>query len=174
MTVVADAGPLIALAKIGALDILFRLYPKVLIPPAVHQEAIATGGERGAPDALALLARWQAGDLETAPSPDGTLPVVARLGRGENGAILLAIQRRAEWVLIDDLAARQAAVRSFRAAQVTTGVKGTLGVIVSAFRAGHLSAHEGTDLVGAIGRRPDIWVHRDLCALVIESLRETP
>ncbi len=174
MTVVADAGPLIALAKIGALDILFRLYPKVLIPPAVHREAIATGVDRGAPDALALLARWQAGDLETAASPDGPLPVVARLGRGEISAILLAIQRRAEWVLIDDLAARQTAERSFRAAQVTTGVKGTLGVIVSAFRAGHLSAPEGIDLVGAIGGRPDIWIHEQLRARVIESLREAP
>ena len=174
MTVVADAGPLIALAKIGALDLLFRLYPKILIPPAVQQEAIAAGRDRSAPDALALHARWRVGDLETATSPDVPLPVTARLGRGEIEAILLAIQRRAEWVLIDDLAARQAAASSFRAAQVTTGVKGTLGVIVSAFRAGHLSAHQGIDLVEAIVRRPDIWVHRDLCARVIESLRETP
>jgi len=52
LTVVADAGPLIALAKIDGLEPLFRLYPHVSIPPAVHDEAIRSGGERGATDAV--------------------------------------------------------------------------------------------------------------------------
>lgn len=47
MTVVADAGPLIAMAKIGGLEALFRLFPRVSIPPAVHDEAIRIGRERG-------------------------------------------------------------------------------------------------------------------------------
>ena len=174
MIVVADAGRLIALAKIGGLDLLFRLVPKILIPPAVYREAIATSGGRRPPDALALQACWQGGKLETAPPADLPLPVAARLGRGETEAILLAIERRAKWVLMDDLAARHAAAHNFRAAQVPTVVKGTLGVIVSAFRGRHLSAQEGIDLVAVIGGRPDIWVHERLCAQVIETLREAP
>ena len=131
MIVVADAGRLIALAKIGGLDLLFRLVPKILIPPAVYREAIATSGGRRPPDALALQACWQGGKLETAPPADLPLPVAARLGRGETEAILLAIERRAKWVLMDDLAARHAAAHNFRAAQVPTVVKGTLGVLAS-------------------------------------------
>jgi predicted nucleic acid-binding protein len=38
--VVADAGPLMALAKVDALAVLFRLYPKVLTPPAVYEETV--------------------------------------------------------------------------------------------------------------------------------------
>lgn len=30
MKVVSDAGPLMALAKVGGLEVLFRLYPKIL------------------------------------------------------------------------------------------------------------------------------------------------
>lgn len=54
MIVVADAGPLIALAKIDGLDALSRFHPTVLIPPAVYHEVIAPDREPRAPDALAL------------------------------------------------------------------------------------------------------------------------
>jgi predicted nucleic acid-binding protein len=173
LNVVADAGPLIALAKIGGLDVLFRLFPKIQIPPAVYREAISTGLDRREPDALALEARCRAGHLELAEVPEAALPIAARLGRGEVEAIVLAIQKRAAWILIDDLAARQAEERSFQAARIAIGVKGTLGVIVSAFRAGQVSAQEGIELVAVIGSRPDIWVHERLCRQVIELLERT-
>lgn len=53
LTMVVDAGPLIALAKTGGLETLFRLHPRVLIPPAVRDEAIGRlpsrrAGARGA------------------------------------------------------------------------------------------------------------------------------
>lgn len=54
MTVVSDAGPLIALAKIGGLKTLHRLYPRILIAPAVYREAVEVGLHRGDPDADAL------------------------------------------------------------------------------------------------------------------------
>ena len=51
LTVVADAGPLIALAKTGGLETSSD-DPRVSVPPAVHAEAIRIGRERGAADAL--------------------------------------------------------------------------------------------------------------------------
>lgn len=132
MTVVADAGPLIALAKIGGLETLFRLYRRVSIPPAVHDEAIRIGRERGATDALLLDEAFAAGHLKLVIPQPIPLPASARLGRGEEETILIAIEHRAEWALLDDLAARQAAAMSFRAAKVPTRVRGTLGVIVGA------------------------------------------
>lgn len=171
MTVVADAGPLIALAKVDGLDVLVGLYQPILIPPAVHAEAVEAGRELGAPDALALDGRLGAGQLAVRKVPALRIPVPAQLGPGEAEAILLAIEERAAWLLVDDLAARRAAESSFRAARVPTKVKGTLGVIVSAVRVGYLSAGEGIDLVAAIGSRPDIWVHERLCSQVIETLR---
>ncbi len=37
-----------ALAKVGGLDALFRLFPKILTPPAVYQElTLQAGGRAG-------------------------------------------------------------------------------------------------------------------------------
>ncbi len=172
MTVVADAGPLIALAKTGGLETLFRLYPRVSIPPAVHTEAIRIGRERGAPDALHLEEALRAGHLDLALPRPSPLPISALLGRGEEEAILLAIDLRADWALLDDLAGRESATLSFEAAQVPTRIKGTLGVIVSAFQAGHLPLEGAVDLVTRMSDRPDIWIHPRLCRQVIQTLRD--
>jgi predicted nucleic acid-binding protein len=138
LTVVVDAGPLIALAKTGGLETLFRLHPRVSLPPAVHDEAIRIGRERGAADALHLEEAFRAGHLKLAIPQPNPLPISALLGTGEEETILLAIEMRADWALLDDLAAREAAALSFQAAQVHTRIQGTLGVVVSAFQAGHL------------------------------------
>lgn len=171
MTVVADAGPLIALAKVGGLETLFRLYGRVSIPPAVQEEAIRLGRDRGAQDALLLEEALEAGRLNLVAPQPRPLPVSARLGRGEEETILVAIEERAEWALLDDLAARQAAAMSFEAAQVATKIKGTLGVIVSTVQSGHLPLEEAAGLIMRIRDRPDIWIHHRLCQQAIDALR---
>ena len=52
-----------ALAKIGALDVLFRIFPKILTPPAVHYELIAEGLRLAAPDVALLQGRYESGEL---------------------------------------------------------------------------------------------------------------
>ena len=51
MTVVCNAGPLIALGKLGRLDLLQKLYGTVLVPQQVYEETVSSGIARGAPDA---------------------------------------------------------------------------------------------------------------------------
>ena len=46
--IVADAGPLIGLGKIGRLPLLQALYGTVLIPPCVHEELRVGSGLPGA------------------------------------------------------------------------------------------------------------------------------
>ena len=43
--VFCNSGPLMALGKIGALDILFRLFSQVSIPTNVHQEVVIEGAK---------------------------------------------------------------------------------------------------------------------------------
>ncbi len=43
MKVVADAGPLMAFAKIGKLGTLLHIFPKIWTPRAVYAEAVTAG-----------------------------------------------------------------------------------------------------------------------------------
>lgn len=171
MKVVADAGPLMALGKIGGLDPLFRSYGKILTPPAVYDEVVTAGLAVGAPDAAVLEILYREKKLEVQPPTTSSLVVAAQLGRGEEESIRLAIEQQATWLLIDDLDARQAAIENFQAAGVSTEVKGTLGVIVSVHLDGMISQERAIELVAAIESRPDIWIRSDLCRSVIKALR---
>jgi len=171
VTVVSDAGPLIALAKIGGLDPLFRLFPKVITPPAVYQELIPEGLRLGAPDAALLAARYRSRELVVVSPASASLPRPALLGRGEEQSILLAIERQAALILVDDLGARRAAHSNLEAAGVRTGLKGTLGIILAACQVGHLSKEEAVGLVGAIRQRQDIWISTQLCNRTVDLLQ---
>jgi predicted nucleic acid-binding protein len=159
-----------ALAKVDGLRALFRLFPRIVIPPAVFEETVVAGKRLGAPDAALLESCCFDGNLGLAVPSLPPLPVAQRLGHGEEESIRLAIERRADWLLMDDYEARQAALASFLAAGVKTGIKGTLGVIVSAHQEGYLSQSEAIDRVNAMGQRLDVWVSQDLCRRVIEIL----
>ena len=53
MIVVSNAGPLIALGKLGQLGLLLRLYDRILIPREVYREVVVNGLRLGVPDARA-------------------------------------------------------------------------------------------------------------------------
>ncbi|MCP3957134.1 MAG: hypothetical protein GY719_04720 [bacterium] len=171
MTVVADSGPLIALAKIGGLGTLFELHPVVVTPRAVYEETVRQGHYAQAADAALLRGEYESGRLRVeelrGPSPADSL----LLGRGEREGIQLALQQRAEWLLVDDLEARQAAAQVFIASGSGTRVKGTLGIIVSAYIEGFASLEGAIGLLDAIRSRQDIWISVDLCKQVEDTLR---
>src|SRR4051794_12247121 len=98
-----------ALAKVNGLEALFRLFPKVWTPPAVYFEVVTEGLRLGAPDAAILDLHYKDGALEVVAPKETVLPRAARLGRGEEESIRLAIESRADWLLVDDLDARRAA-----------------------------------------------------------------
>jgi predicted nucleic acid-binding protein len=170
LTIVSDAGPLMALAKVGGLDPLFRLFPTILTPPSVYEELITAGLRLGAPDAALLMSRYQTGDLKVLSPAAASLPVPASLGAGEEQSILLAIEQKAVWLLMDDLDARRAALVNLSAAGSNTKLKGTLGVILAAHEHGHLTEEQATELVESIRLRPDIWISSDLCDRVLKLL----
>lgn len=125
--VVSDTGPLIALAQIGQFDLLHRLFVNIIIPPAVSAEI---------QDEVSVAALSTASWI-TIHSVQDTLAVQLlreELDAGESAAIVLAKELDAEWVLIDErTAARKARVLGLR-------VIGTLGILLFAKRAEHLSA----------------------------------
>lgn len=131
--IVADTGPLIALARAGRLDLLPRLYRQVVIPPAVHGE-LAIGS--GRPGATALAGALAASWLRVEPVVDRQ--ALQELGQlldlGEAEAIALAEQLDARFLLIDEAAGRQIARR--RGVPLT----GVAGVLLSAKATGAVVA----------------------------------
>ena len=121
--IVADAGPLIAFARIGRIELLWRLFASVVMPPAVYAECVRVPEK---PGAAAIARAVEAGRLAVrslshpvigTPSPS--------LGGGEWEAIMLALEL-ACFVLLDDKLARA------HARQAGATVIGTGGVLLAA------------------------------------------
>lgn len=119
MVVVSNSSPLIAFADIGQLNLLPAIFGSVLVPPAVATE-IAPSIQK-LPDWLQVQALRRA------------IPAVVvhrSLGVGEREALALAIETKADRVVLDDLPARRVA-RS-----LNLSVTGTVGVLLVAKRHG--------------------------------------
>lgn len=167
MIVVANSGPLMALGKLGLLELLPRLYEQVRLPTAVHTEVVVRGGERGYPDALLVQLAIQRGQLVVVDVNDAELaPDLSALplDAGEKQVLHLALRDKADLVLLDDLRAREETQARGLA------VKGTLGVIVQAYRVGLLRLSEVKTIVEAMIARDDIWVAEELCRRVLARL----
>ena len=169
MKAVANAGPLIVLGKLGLTHLLSRLYDSILVPAPVYQEVVTRGLELGQPDAYAVQMAVARHDLvmvgvevgET--SAEGVEPC---LHLGERAAIQLARQEAADWVLLDDQLAREQAL------ELGLCVKGTLGVIVEAFRQRLLNAEEVELVFQVILDRDDIWISDALVNRVKDAWRQ--
>ena len=129
--VVADSGPLVALARLDLLRLLPSQFDEVLIPDVVLSECTAQARR---PGAQAILAAKDAGILGAAPVPEAERFAAAHLlDKGEAAALLLA-QERSCPALIDERRGRRVA------AQLGIPLVGTLGVLLAARKAGEVPA----------------------------------
>jgi predicted nucleic acid-binding protein len=131
--VVADAGPLIGLARVGRLDLLRALYGTVFIPPAVLDEFMLAESRPGATPLSLALQEERLSVRPPAPSPD-LARLQLLLDPGESEAILLGAQCGCRFLLIDDRRGRRVARRW------GLPVVGTGGVLLAAKAAGYLEA----------------------------------
>ncbi|MBI5445597.1 MAG: DUF3368 domain-containing protein [Deltaproteobacteria bacterium] len=131
--VVADAGPLIALGRIGQLWLLRDLYGIVLIPPCVFEELQVESGRPGAKAAAeALREGWLR--VQIVRDSSALSRLVAWVHPGEAQAIVLAQEVPLRFLLVDDRRAREAGRRS------SVKVVGTGGVLLTAKRRGLIEA----------------------------------
>jgi predicted nucleic acid-binding protein len=82
-----------------------------------------------------------------------------------NTYLSLALESQADLVLLDDMLARNEA----RARGIS--VKGTLGVIVKAYKIGFLNLNEVQTIFDDIANRDDIWIAKELCRRVFDGLK---
>jgi hypothetical protein len=128
LKVVCNTSPLILLAKIDRLGLLFRLYDEVAIPVSVLGEIRARSTEETT--AIEALVKNQVLQLQRG-SPEVLESVPADLGAGEREAIALAIETEADIVVLDDRAGRRVA------RERDLSVTGTIGILIEA-RARHM------------------------------------
>jgi len=72
--VIINSGPLMALAKLGLIDFLPRLYGQVSLPTAVFAEVVVRGCEEGYSDAFLVQMAIQKGKFKVMGVNDGDLP----------------------------------------------------------------------------------------------------
>ena len=110
--VVADAGPLIALARVEQLSLLAVLYGQIVVPESVLRELRL---ESHRPGARLLSDGFARGLLRTHPLPADSEADLARLRQvldaGESAAILLAQALACRFLLIDERRGRVMARR---------------------------------------------------------------
>ena len=106
--VIADAGPLIALAKIDKIHLLPALFPEILITQAVADECLC--GQSA--DAILIKQALDSGWLQCVDNPVFKHPLSRSLGLGEQSSIEYALQTDSNTLLImDDALARKQALR---------------------------------------------------------------
>jgi predicted nucleic acid-binding protein len=162
LIVVSDTSPVLNLARIGRLQLLALLYRQVLIPSAVYDELTAPKSDL--PTAIDLASQpWLI--VATANDQKRVQELREDLDRGEAEAIVLAIERRADLLLVDERRGRRAA----SAAGLT--VTGLLGVVARAKQAGLIDlAKPVLDELIQIAR---FWIGPDLYAEVLAELGES-
>ena len=144
--IVCDAGPLIALGKIGQLQLLNHLYTEIYVPDVVLKECLVNETLPGAQAIKIALANKQF--IAKSPLTSTFLEKdYSILDAGEKEAILLAKELKAS-VLIDEKRGRTVAN------SLSLKVIGTAGLLLSAYKKGFVSnLKECLDLLQESGYR---------------------
>jgi uncharacterized protein len=132
VTVVADSSPLVVLTKIGCLDLLNRLFPRLYISTEVHYEVVIAGS--GLPGSSEVSkAEWI--EVKALQNPAALRSAHGKygLGPGEMSSILLAKELSANPVLLDDYRARKVAKAE------GLGILGSIGLLEAFYRRRYLT-----------------------------------
>lgn len=119
MIIVSDSSPLIALSSVDRVELLEKLFGTVLIPPAVHKEVFGSlsSEKKALPDFIRV---------ENVSKEISSRFLRMNLHAGESDAIILAIEKKSNGIILDDKQARETAH------QLGLRVIGTLGVLMLA------------------------------------------
>jgi predicted nucleic acid-binding protein len=102
MKVISNSSPLIFLSAVGLLDLLKKEFEEILVPEAVYKE-VTSNNLKGSNEVK--NADWIKVQKLANKRSLSFYPV---LDEGEEKAIILAIEQKADLLLIDDLAGRRA------------------------------------------------------------------
>lgn len=161
MRVVCNTSPLVALARAKRLDVLPALFAEITLPNAVFDEVCVAGA--GEPGAIEIASAAWVKKQQVTNTPLVTA-LRLELDAGEAEAIALAIEAKADWVLLDERIGRRVAARFGLTAL------GTLGLLVMAKQRGILSAVR--PVLDVLRTDAGFWIRDDLYNAVLASVKE--
>ena len=162
MIVVSDTSPILNLARIGRLELLASLYQQVLIPPAVFGE-LAVSRDAAFPVLDVASVSWII--LETPKDQDRVRELRDILDAGEAEAIVLAVERQVELLLVDERRGRRTAEA------LGLRITGLLGVLADAKRAGLIACVK--PVLDELTQNARFWIGPDLYREVLAELGES-
>lgn len=134
------------------------------IPQDVYNEVVVEGARLGYEDAHRLRRFLTQQGWEPQPLTDIMDPGDVGLERGERAAITLALQLKARLLLMDERRGREVARR------LGISVRGSLGVLVAAYRQQYLTAEMLRLYFGELKERHDVWISPGLIEKVEGAL----
>lgn len=158
MPVVSDTSPISSLSAIGRLHLLKSQFGEVFLPPAVCNELSLDPRLEARREVLdAVRAGW----LKMLPLKNREVfrLLSSDLHEGEAEALSLAVELKAERVLIDERDARAIATR------LGLRVTGVMGVLLRAKRSGEV--HSLADEIRNLREIAGFYVARELESLVL-------
>ncbi|MEQ8464069.1 DUF3368 domain-containing protein [Coleofasciculus sp. E1-EBD-02] len=129
--IISNATPLIAFAKINQLSLLRQIVGNLTIPDAVAQElSDYTQNKTGFID----LEQETWITIQTITAKEQLALLLPSLDRGEAEVITLALEKKANLVLIDELTGRKVAE------SLNLNVSGSVGILIKAKQLGEIEA----------------------------------
>lgn len=161
MIIVSNTSPIINLAAIDQLQILQKLYHKIIIPEAVYQEIVVTGaGQPGSKEIPKL-------DWITTEKVSNKLLVNAlryELDDGEAEAIALAIELNSNLLLIDERIGRAVASR-FNLKYI-----GLIGSLIEAKSKGIIQSIK--PFLNDLQKKAGFWISKRFYSRILEIANE--
>ena len=161
MIAVSNSTPLIALAKIGQLDLLKEYFGEIYIPEEVFDEVVRRGGNlAGAPEVASSA--WI--KVEQVKNVVAVQALCISLDRGEAEAIVLSKEKNA-LLIIDDGDGRRTAEH------MGLKITGTIGILLLASQKGDLDLKRTMDDLRAVGFRIGDREYKRILSLVGKESR---
>jgi uncharacterized protein len=160
LKVVCNSSPLIHLSKAGRLSLLRDFFQEILVPEEVLRESVENSG--GAQDAKEIEnADWI--HLMTIEDMDLKKALKLTIDEGEAAAIVLALEQKADLVLMDDYDGRA------MAKEYNLKVIGTIGILLKAKLEGKtVSLKHDLDVL----KRNGFWLGEELYLKLIKEAKE--
>jgi len=158
MVIVSDTSPVTSLIQIGQLELLNAIFGQVVIPTAVYEELCRVPGQQIVIDQQNWLFIDHAQDSKHVK----TLEI--DLDPGEAEAIVLALELKADYLVIDELKGRN------KAEEIGLKIIGSLGVLLQAKQLGLIPAVK--PLIDNLIQKAEFRVHPALYQQVLKIAGE--